>query len=247
MKVTLIDYQKNALDLLLYTKNTRMTSGETLSDIANWPIDKKLDHLSYMRDTISSSWEFAHYIFEIEEVSRSFTHQLVRTRTASFAQQTQRVVDVRNVGYVANTSDIDYHDAVNDSLEAYGRMIDKGLQVQEARGVLPTCVHTNIIVGANLRTLSHMAELRLCKRTEGEYQNVFIEMVKEVIKVHPWAEKFLEVYCVKTGTCAFPRYKECPVQKYVPVVSPKAKEMIKNVWESTVHVANPVVRDGRTM
>lgn len=247
MKVELIDCQEHALEILLYTKNTRLTAGCTLDDIIKWPMKKKLEHLDYMRNTISSSWEFANYIFEISDVSRSFTHQLVRTRTASFAQQAQRVVDVRDSGYVAQTDDPEFHDAVKDSFEAYGRLVDKGIPVQEARGVLPTATHTNIIFGANLRTLSHMAELRLCKRAEGEYQEVFKALVDTVFEAHPWAKSFIQVYCVSKGICAFPNYDECPVQESTVKVSDMRKTHIEQIWEETVHVANPIATDGKTM
>jgi thymidylate synthase ThyX len=247
MKVKLIDYQTNALEILLYTKNTRLTSGESIHDIMNWPEEKKLEHLDYMRNTISSSWEFADYTFEISEVSRSFTHQLVRTRTASFAQQAQRVVDVRDSGYVAQTDHPIFHDAVKHSFEEYGKLVDDGVPVQEARGVLPTCTNTNIIFKANLRTLSHMAEMRMCKRAEGEYQKVFAEIRREVLKVHPWAEKFIQVYCVKTGLCAFPNYAECPVKPFVLAPTKEQIAAIESAWNDCYHVANPVAKDGRTM
>jgi hypothetical protein len=62
MKVTLLSYTPNALDLLLFTKNTRLTmNGATLADIAAWPQEKKLAELEYMRNTIQSSWEFVDY------------------------------------------------------------------------------------------------------------------------------------------------------------------------------------------
>lgn len=247
MKVELINYTHNALDLLIYTKNTRLSAGETLESIAHWPMEKKLDHLHYMLNTISSSWEFVDYTFEISEVSRSLTHQLVRTRTASYAQQAQRVVDVRNSGFVQQTDHDEYELSVARSFESYGKMIDDGVPVQEARGVLPTSVHTNIIMKANLRTLSHMAELRLCKRAEGEYQKVFRAMRDEVLKVHPWAKDFIQVYCVKTGICAFPNYTECPVQFNTVKIPKDVFYEIEASWEQTQHVANPVAKDGKTM
>ena len=85
MKVKLISYTQDALELLLLTKNTRLANDGllTLDDIKGWSHDKKMQHIGYMRDTIQSSWEFVDYTFKISGVSRAFTHQLVRTRTAS--------------------------------------------------------------------------------------------------------------------------------------------------------------------
>ena len=245
--VDLINYTTSALELLIYTKSGRLKTGTKLFDILEWPYEKKMEHLSYMMDTIQTSFEFVDYVFEIKNVSRAFTHQLVRTRTASFQQQSQRTVDARNFTYLQSTDDPRYQLIADSSLDVYGKMIDDGVAVQDARGILPIAVHTEIIIKANLRTLSQMAELRLCKRAAGEYQSVFKKMVDTVLNIHPWAEPLLKVYCVKTGICYFPRYDKCPIQKYC--LNPQSiTPIIQKAWEENNHVANPVVnKDGMTM
>lgn len=246
-EVTLVNYTHDALDLLIYTKSGRLKTGTTLLEIRGWPLSQKMEHLAYMMDTIKTSFEFSDYVFEIKNVSRAFTHQLVRTRTASFQQQAMRVVDARDFTYLKSTDDIIYEDAANGALYSYGRLIDNGVPVQDARGILPNAIHTEIFIKANLRTLSNMAELRLCKRAEGEYQSVFKKMVSKVLEIHPWAEPLLRVYCVKTGLCYFPRYTKCPVQKYCANVSNHLPK-IKKAWEECQHVANPVAnKEGFTM
>lgn len=246
MKVTLIDFQKNALEILLYTKDTRLQGEQSLADIIAWPIERKLEHLEYMRHTIQSSWEFANYILKIEGVSRAFTHQLIRTRNASYAQESQRTVDVRESEYTSTNDDI-LDAEIEYIINVYGQAIDRGVQIQNARGILSTNINTNIIIGCNLRALSHMAELRLCKRTQGEYQEVFKAMKDAVLQVHPWADKFIQVHCVKTGLCAFPNYNECPVREYTVSISDDMKRIIQSAWENTQHVANPVAENGRAM
>ena len=66
-----------------------------------------------------------------------------------------------------------------------------GINAEDARGVLPTNIHTNIVAKFTLRTLHEMAKSRLSPRAQGEYQEVFKLMVEEVVKKHPWAEPFL--------------------------------------------------------
>ena len=99
----------------------------------------------------------------------------------------------------------------------------------------------------HLRELGHMAELRLCKRAEGEYQKVFKMMVDLILEEHPWAEPLLQVYCVKTGTCAFPRYTECPIQEYC--FKPETiRDRIKYEWSKSTHRAAPKANEkGMTM
>jgi flavin-dependent thymidylate synthase len=237
MKVTLLNYTLEALDLLLFTKQTRLAMNPGLMDeIREWPYERKMKELDYMLGTIHSSWEFVDYVFLIDGVSRAFTHQLVRSRSNSYAQQSQRTVDMSGFEYIVPrelradpthivaSTNIDsirimtpgapsiYHTTMDEINGAYQAMIDEGVAPQDARGVLPTNVATNIVVKANLRSLSDMARLRLCTRTQGEYQDVFREIRARVIEVHPWAEPFLRVHCAATGVCAFPNYHECPIK-----------------------------------
>lgn len=245
--VEIQNYTQNALELLILTKSGRLAMGTTLQDIMGWDEEKKMQHLDYMMDTIKTSFEFVDYVFDIKNVSRAFTHQLVRTRTASFQQQAMRVVDARDFTYLISSGNENYKEACEQALLAYGDLVDDGVPVQDARGVLPTAIHTEIFVKANLRTLSNMAELRLCKRAEGEYQSVFKKMVDAVLSIHPWAKPLLEVHCVKYAVCAFPRYDKCPVQEYC--IDPTVfREGIRCAWENNQHVANPVAnKDGMTM
>jgi thymidylate synthase ThyX len=246
MKVELINYQYNALEILLLTKSTRL-KGTTLEDIMDMSMKEKLEHFEYMKDTIKSSFEFCTYIFGISGVSRAFTQQLERTRTQSYAEQSLRAVDVRSSPtYNFGLCD-DYDSAVTNSMAAYEKMVDSGIPIQEARGVLPIDITTNIIVGTNLRTLHETAKVRLCFRTQGEYQEVFKKMKECIRYVHPWAADMLNVACVDSGICCFPRYTECPIQASTVKVSVHKKLAIKILWEQTNHVANPIAKNGVTV
>jgi len=252
MKVELINYTQDALTLLLRSKNTRLSYKD---DPATWSDERRQEHLEYMRDTIKSSWEMVDYVFQIEGVTRAFTHQLVRTRTGSYAQQAMRVVDARRqpVERPPSIADNDlwlriWEAGEATALGAYADLMDHGAPAQDARGILPTHITTSIMAKFNLRTLHEMAKLRLCTRTQGEYQDVFRAMRAAVVEVHPWAEEFIEVHCVATGTCAFPRYgkTECPV--YLPEMDNTAvRERAKEIFWKVRHEAAPVAKDGRAM
>lgn len=238
MIVTLIDWQINALELLIYTRSTRL-DGASLNDIEEWPHERKMEELAKIKDTIKSSWEFCTYIFSVESVSRNFTHQLVRTRTQSYAQESLRAVNASDKGFYNIGLNEAYDDSVYTSLAAYQEQIEQGVPMQDARGVLPGDILTNILIKTDLRTLHETALTRLCVRTAGEYQDVFNAMKNCVTVVHPWTESFINVACVQTGICAFPRYTECPVQEYTIKVQQHQKDAIKKVWQHTNHVADP--------
>lgn len=199
MKVTLISHTQDAENLLLFTKATRLTmSPGLLDEIRNRTHEEKMKELEYMANTIPSSWEFVDYVFLVEGVSRAYTHQQVRTRAASYAQQTMRVLNMNEFDYVytdrnkADEGAMTVIDEVLRTIKAgYKTLIEIGQPAEDARGILPTNIATNIVCKFNLRTFVDLAKARTGGRTQNEYQKVVNGMVDEVLRVHPWAEKFL--------------------------------------------------------
>jgi thymidylate synthase ThyX len=150
MKVTLISHTQDAQDILMFTKATRLTMSPSLmEEIKERPHQEKMDELEYMANTIPSSWEFVDYVFLVEGVSRAYTHQQVRTRQASYAQQTMRVLDMGEFEYIYSdkiAADPVAVKIVDDALDAikvaYTGLINMGHAVEDARGVLPTNIST---------------------------------------------------------------------------------------------------------
>jgi flavin-dependent thymidylate synthase len=188
-----------AADLLLFTKSTRLEMRPNLlRAIEAMPIGQKLAELDYMARTIPSSWEFVDYIFLVTGVSRAYTHQQVRTRAASYAQQSMRIVNVSDFDYIfteRNQQSPTAMAALRRALEVikatYSQLISEGQPTEDARGILPTNIATNIVCKFNMRTFVDLAKARTGGRTQSEYQRVVSKMVDEVLAVHPWMDKFL--------------------------------------------------------
>lgn len=188
-----------AADLLLFTKNTRLEMRPALfNEIRGWSQARKMQELEYMANTIPSSWEFVDYTFLVTGVSRAYTHQQVRTRAASYAQQSMRVVNVSDFDYVfteRNQQSPEAMAALAEGLQGikniYAALIAIGQPVEDARGILPTNIATNIVCKFNMRTFVELAKARSGGRTQGEYQQVVGRMVDAVLAVHPWMGKFL--------------------------------------------------------
>lgn len=199
MNVTLIDHTQNAIDLLLFTKHTRLNmSPGTMDEIRGWPMERKLTELCYMANTIRSSWEFVSYTFLVEGVSRAFTHQLVRTRHGSYAQQSMRVTNMKGWDFVMPSkiatdtqqeAIVETHNAA--TATAYERLINAGAAEEDARSILPTNIATNIVARFNMRTFVELGEARLGGRTQDEYRRVMEGMVACVRAVHPWIDLFM--------------------------------------------------------
>lgn len=199
MKVTLVNHTQNARELLVFTKSTRLNVTTGLLDVINLYDEEKLQkELDYMVDTIKSSWEFVDFTFCIEGVSRGFTHQFVRNRLGSYAQQTMRILDMGDFKYITGPSIENdprlkslYDTMMANINEYYKRLISAGAKIEDARGILPTNISTNIIAKFNLRALSQMMMSRASNRTQDEYRQVLDAMYEAVIQAEPWCASFL--------------------------------------------------------
>lgn len=196
------DPARRAAALLVFTKSTRLTMSPGLfDDIMRWPQEKIDAELGYMANTIPSSWEFVDYTFMIEGVTRAYTHQHVRTRTASFAQQTMRVLDVsEGPGWTYSTGpsiagnemlEREYREAMRDIADCYKWLVDNGAKIEDARGILPTNINTNIVAKFNMRTFVELVRKRSSPRTQGEYREVLDQMIAAVRAVHPFIDLFV--------------------------------------------------------
>lgn len=206
MKVTLIDYTGHCSDdlwyaarLLVYTKNTRLEQGEaTRAKVLAMGPEELTKELNYIATTIRSSWEFVDYTFEIKDVTRAFTHQLVRTRNASYAQQAQRVVDMSDFSTLvpATVRKVDlgakWFETMDHIADAYTYYQEHEVPNQDCRGLLPTNVLTNIMMKINLRALADLIGKRKNLRAQGEYADVARAIEAEVLMVHPWTAPFLD-------------------------------------------------------
>jgi len=198
MRITLINRTEPAIELLIFTKNTRLTmSPAGLEEIKGWPDERKMKELEYMANTIPSSHEFVTYVFMIEEVSIACARQIMRSRHASYAQQSLRVTDVSSGwGYTKGptiTGDVEEHydEMMRECADDYKYLIKMGASIEDARGILPLNMHTNFVMKIDMRNFIDLVHKRTSPRVQGEYRNVLKAMQNEVMAVHPWMHLFL--------------------------------------------------------
>lgn len=242
MDVKLIKYTEDAERLLVFGKRTRHMSGiGSYQEVLDMDEEEIQSNLDYVFNTIASSWEFVDYVFLICDVTRAFTHQLVRHRVGTaFAQQAQRVATQEDFGYLATGDCVEnktYHDTMKKIQDGYQKLMDENCRPQDARGVLPTNVYTNILMKINLRALSDMLCVRLCVRAQGEFQLVAREMQKLVVSMHPWAHQILAPNCIRFGVCKFPRFADCPIKKRFPFlngINDSMRNEIRSHWRETI-------------
>lgn len=242
MKVSLINFtgcgHPNPLfaaALLAYTKNTRLEmDSQGFARFLAMGIEQLQPELDYIAGTLRSSWEFVDFHFQINGVTRAFTHQMVRTRTASYAQQAQRVVDLSDAAVAMPDlvrgnlpARAAWESAVEAIQDAYKTMQQAGIPNQDCRGIVPTNILTNISVKMNLRTLADLVGKRQNLRAQGEYAEVARQMALRVLEVMPWVEPFL--YPDRTKTPALDAMLRDALGDSGPLDKPEVNAALKEL------------------
>lgn len=134
--------------------------------------------------------EHASATFRIKGGSRTFTHQIVRHRVASFSQQSQRYVSEDDFQIVVPPSIKGNPEAlavfnalVEHSRTAYAKLKDLDIRKEDARFVLPNAVTSEIVITANFREWRHILEVRLEKGAQWEIRLICEEILK-VLAAH---------------------------------------------------------------
>jgi thymidylate synthase, flavin-dependent len=193
-------------------------------------LEKKLDDESakrFLNMLMSygheSPIEHVSFTFAVEGVSRSLSHQLVRHRIASYSQQSQRYVRLKQFEYIV-PPEIErdeearkiFVNAMENSQKDYDRLTDilrenhlkDGIEpiaaekkaIEDARYVFPNACETKVIFTMNARTLVNFFNHRCCNRAQWEIRNLADQMLKLVKEAAPILFKHCGPSCVN-GSC----------------------------------------------
>ena len=131
-------------------------------------------------------------------VDRGITHELVRHRLFSFAQESTRYCNYSKdkfgnqitfivpcyLDYInLNGGFYEWKKACIEAEEAYFKMLNEGFTPQEARAVLPNSTKSDIIVSGNYRQWRHFFNLRAAEVTgkvHPQMKEVTIPLLEEV-------------------------------------------------------------------
>jgi thymidylate synthase (FAD) len=144
-----------------------------------------------LRSAHGSVLEHASYSFALRDVSRVFTHELVRHRAGSaFSQESLRYVRLSEIGFrvppalepirgqvvalVERLEELQVDAAASLGLDDDGVPFEVKKEVTSAlRRLAPIGLSTDIIWTANVRTLRHVIEMRTAPGAEEELRLVF--------------------------------------------------------------------------
>ena len=204
MKVTLLNVTPNAEDHIVEV--ARVSSSRKNKK------DKPEGLLSYLvRHKHWSPFEHGHATFEIE-TSKAIGIQLIRHRSFSFQEFSQRYQDVNRLDTifepielrsqcednrqsstevinplllngVSSSSAIKVH--LQRSHQLYNELLEVGVAREQARMVLPLATTTKIHMTGSIRSWIHFLELRDDEHAQKEIQMVAKEIKKHFVKQFP--------------------------------------------------------------
>jgi len=214
MKAKMIAYtalDEEVLAELAYNMHTEpVTWADELAEFAgrscylswNRPNPKTATNQGYLGHILEvghfSVLEHASATFYIEDVPRSFTHELVRHRHMSFSQVSQRYVDESEADLVLPPNG-DHEEEVllrehhAAALRLYKRLVDNRLangqsrkQAREAgRAVLPNATETKIVVTGNLRSWRELLGKRTGEGVDALFRDVATELLRQLKGLAP--------------------------------------------------------------
>lgn len=150
----------------------------------------------------TSTLEHIHFVFTVEDVSRTLLAQLTRHRHFSYSVQSQRYVklesDSRSGGarFVIPPS---WKEKLGDELkgieemfqEMYDELRNLGISAEDARYILPNATCCNLVLSGNLRSfLEFYGKRNHSTHAQWEIQE-FAEAIRlEIIAKEPWLTPF---------------------------------------------------------
>jgi len=140
----------------------------------------------------TSVLEHASATFYFTDISRVFSHQLVRHRVASPTQRSQRYCKESNFNYttpatIGEDKDtyLEYVSFMDKANELYMKLLAKGIPQQDARFILPNACHTSIHFTANFREWRHIIELRCDSSAQLEIRENILDVLRCLFVIAP--------------------------------------------------------------
>jgi len=173
------------------TKLTRGYLGE-FSNVDRTPEEIELAFKDLNSTQLRTPFEMIYNVFLFTDFTRSFTHQLVRKRLASYVQESMRFIGHKKLYKVIVGSRIKedpeaskmYIDSCVDHIVTYESLMDRGISGEEARDILPHGILTSVFVGIPLNSLQGMYSQRMCCQAQpGQWQNA-MRQVKDQLVIH---------------------------------------------------------------
>jgi thymidylate synthase (FAD) len=189
---------ENPLQLIELAGRTAYQSRNKITD------DSAAKFVKMLRDRGHESvLEHSAMTVEFNNVSRGFTHELVRHRLMAITQESTRYVDESDFRVVippdkdpdeklveldlsnGTKIKVSFQEWMDLNEQMYRGLRKAGWVPEDARQVLPTAIKSQIVITANFREWRHIFKLRCDKRAHWEIRQAMVNLLKDVQKIIP--------------------------------------------------------------
>jgi len=189
---------EDPLELIELAGRTSYQSRERITDQSAEKFVKMLRKRGH-----ESVLEHSAMTVEFNNVSRGFTHELVRHRLASFTQESTRYVDESNLLVISPPDKdkdkklvelhlphggkimVSFQEWMDLNEQMYRGLRKMGWPAQDARQVLPIGIKAQIVATANFRQWRHIFKLRTAPDAHWEIRYVMRKLLEDVKKKVP--------------------------------------------------------------
>lgn len=232
IKVSLLSCNNDPLGTI--AANALAYKGEFVHSLAEISDETRRHYITDVpKSVLVMPFEAIQFHFVISGVTRAFTHQMVRQRTAAYAQEsmrfavketmpvgrppslngtipwsqwwekcareiypTQQMAFTKSVLPTYQIEEIDeyanrqatpaqiwrreWDDCVQNIETTYNTLVNSGMPAEDARGLAPTNVLTQLNYITSLRALKEHAGLRLCTQAQFEWRMMWVKMIQAI-------------------------------------------------------------------
>lgn len=207
LKVKLLSWTNNIEESIV--SFVSQTWGPTF-DLKNYS-EKEIDNiveLALNGKTLPLALESIQFTFQIDNLSRAISHQLVRVRVgSSFSQKGMSDTYYGDINYIIPASieavekTEEYINLMKRCSEFYKELFEAGVPFQDARYVIPHAATTSLVWSVNLLALKNFCNQRMIC-TQSWEMNALCKLIRrEVNKVYPHLAAILKPKCEITKKC----------------------------------------------
>jgi flavin-dependent thymidylate synthase len=176
-----------------------MTDPEVLNDSGDWE--------EMLKGGLQTALETQVIVFAVSGVSRTCTHQLVRSRRASFHQQSQRASYMGDAPecrmpesvFRNRAARMSFYKAVMECWKAYRTACAEDISYQDARFILPEGTTNFILLEYPVREFLNVYAYRGCSMFQWEIVQVMRMARDALVAAHPFLEPYIKISCEKTA------------------------------------------------
>jgi flavin-dependent thymidylate synthase len=156
------------------------------------------------KTTLDTPLEFVNLHLFIEGVTRAWTHQAVRQRTARYAQESLRFAVKDDMAEACqmppsiamlprrDERKLAWQRAIADSQLWYHTLIENGIPAEDARSILPHAITTRLHYASDLRNLRTEVAKRTCTQAQFEWRHYVTSLRKAMGQIENWYQGPIE-------------------------------------------------------